>query len=74
MLTLTYARLMKWFDFPSIVGVCTIIRDGKCYMVTIKCNGRSYVILLVVLPLHHLKYKLCLKQTYTEIHFLTNLL
>ena len=61
---------MKWFDFPSTVSACTIIRDGKFYMVTTKCNRTSYVIFLLVLPLHHLKYKLCLKQTYTEIQFL----
>ena len=71
---LTYASLMKWFDFPSTFSACTIIRDGKCYMVTSKCNRRSYVIFLVILPLHHLKYKLSLKQTYAEIHFLANLL
>ena len=54
---LTYARLMKWFDFPSTVGVYTIIWDVKGYMVTNKCNWRSYVIFLLILPLHHLKYK-----------------
>ena len=48
---------MKWFDFPSVVCLYTIIRNFKGYMVTTKCNGRSYVIFLLILPLHNLKYK-----------------
>ena len=37
--------------------MCTIIRNVKGYMVISKCNGRSYVIFLLILPLHHLKYE-----------------
>ena len=54
---LTYTSLLKWYNFPSIVSMCTIIWNVKGYMVTNKCNGRSYVIFLLILPLHHLKYK-----------------
>ena len=47
---------MNWYNFPSIVS-CTIIWNVKSYMVTNKCYFRSYVIFLLILPLHHLKYK-----------------
>ena len=66
----TYASLVKWFDFPSTLCLFTIVRDVKGHLVTTKCNGRSYVIFLLILPLHHLKNKLSFKQTYTEIQFL----
>ena len=48
---------MHWYDLPSIVCHCTIIWDVKGYMVTSKCDGSSYVMFLLILPLCHLKYK-----------------
>ena len=48
---------MHWYNLPSIVCMYTIIWDVKGYMVPIKCDVRSYVIFLLILPLHRLKYK-----------------
>ena len=48
---------MHWYNLPSIVCMYTIIWDVKGYMVPIKCDGSSYIILLPILPLHRLKYK-----------------
>ena len=48
---------MNWYNLPFIVCLCTIIWDVKGHMVSIKCNGRSYVIFLLILPLCHLRYK-----------------
>ena len=50
-------RLMKWYNHPSILCVYTILWDVKGYMVTSKCDLRSYVVFLLILPLRHLKYK-----------------
>ena len=52
----TYLSLMNWYNFPSI-NCCTIIRNVKGYMVRSKCNFRSNVIIRLILPLRHLKYK-----------------
>ena len=56
-LSCTYASFVKWSNFPPIVCFYTIIRNVKGYMVPTKRNGRSYVIFLLILPFHHLKYK-----------------
>lgn len=46
---------MNWYNFPSIVCLCTILWNVKGYLVTIKCNWRSNVIFLLVPPLCYLK-------------------
>ena len=48
--------LLKWYNLPSIFSSYTIVWDVESYMVTTKCNGRSYVIFLLILPLRHLNY------------------
>ena len=48
---------VNWYNFPSIVCLCTIIRNVKSHTVTINCYFRSYVIFLLILPLCHLKCK-----------------
>ena len=52
---ITYYWYILWYNSPSIAGFCTIFWDVKSYVVITKCNGRSYVIVLLILPLHHLK-------------------
>ena len=47
--------LVQWFDFPSIICLYTIVWNVEGYMISTKCNGRSYVIFLLVLPLYYLK-------------------
>ena len=63
--------LMNRYNFPSIVCLYTIIWDVKCYMASTKCNWRSYVIFLLILPLRYLKYKSItstLKQIAIYVH------
>ena len=50
-------RLMHWYNLPSIVCLYTILWDVKGYTVTSKCDGRKYVVILLILPPHNLKYK-----------------
>ena len=61
-------RLMKWYNLPSIVCLYTTMWDVKGYMVTSKCDGRSYVVFLLKLPVHHLKYKhITLKLLFKQV-------
>ena len=68
---MAYMGLMNWNNFPSIACLCTIIWDVKGYLVRTKCNGGSYVIFLLIPPLHHLKHKNLTQLSFkTKIKFI----
>ena len=51
----TCLSFMQRHNFPSIVGLYTVIWNVKGYMVTTECNCMSHVIILGILPLHYLE-------------------
>ena len=61
-----YHWFILWYNLPSIAGVYSIIRNGKGYVVITKSYGRSYVIVLLILSLNHLKYESKITELYPQ--------